>query len=1400
MSRRILIYGDVNINYRDGSSAWLEALAECLALTGSEVHVLLKADVSDPARREVLDRIDRVTVHTPFDDKVSGFAGMKPRIAASRVAVLDRRHKFDIIISRGFDIAAALAVSGRFTGRMWAYLTEGPAFSFERTEHQTSQLTKISEQSRRIFVQTEEARSIIESLNGQIAGKTLLMNPIIPDSAFRDSITNNYPNSNFSMVYAGKFARLWKTLEMTRLPEQLAKEGIDCSLAMIGDKFQNTGSDHEWLEQMKAAAKVDDPRVHWHGGLPRGAVLDVVEQADVGLCWRDPELDASAEISTKMLECSALRTPPVLNRTRIHEQLLGEDYPLFIDNGDVVTTLRTAAGSPATVARAREIAVNAVRPYSMTATAARFSEYFARAEPDPATRGQLAIRTRRHRIVVAGHDFKFASDLIETLRQRDDVDLRFDKWHRLASHDESSSREAAQWADTVICEWAGPNAVFYSKNLPASTKLIVRFHGFEIRGRWLRDLDPNRVDAFVFVSDFYRKQVLRTLGWPEVRSTVIYNTVDTADLDRPKVPNAQFHIGMAGYVPFLKRPDRALDLMQILLREDERFYLHIRGRSPWNYQWEWGKPVGQDAYRAFFQRIANNPLLRRHVVFEPFAPDMGNWFRRIGWMVSPSSRETFHLAPIEGMASGAPALVWERDGASEIFGADQVRACSEELADLVRSARDTESWAALGTEAKSRASQYDVMQARDRWVHLLSLPRGETPPLHGISLLNEGAEPQDRAEALVALHRAFDHDGVAAAEVVLQGQPHLLEPESSMVADWKRLQGWADGSSLPPAGLAPLYNPDPRTILTVGTAMEEALPKLRSIAVEIPRSLGSFDKDVQTLADVLTRAARRERTVAIVASGSLATVLAAQIAARRAGIIWYAGAFTGVEAPGQVGVLLEKIHTRVKQDARPLAELLRTGSPRQIPRRVGETRRLKDLRIGLIADEFTRRTVSATVPCVSLHRDAAFSQLDGLDAVIVESAWEGLDNEWFHGIAYHGEEEASALWDLLIACEQQTIPVLFWNKEDPVHFRSFALPASRMNHVFTTDANRVPSYLQQPNRNATVSSLPFYAQPRLHNPLPSSRSFSQSVSFAGTYYGNRYPKRSQELNEILTVGTEFGLTIYDRQKDRPDSPYKLPTELQQYSVGAVPYDQVLEVYKSHPVNINVNSVSDSPSMFSRRVVEIAASGSVVASGAGDGIKEVLGTHFPVLTDTDDWRRHLARWFGDEEARLHDAWAQMRTVYRTHRADQSLALMLRTAAIAVNPDPLPDYGWLVNDPSEIPNAASQSLQPVIITRMDSVSTAAESHGLSVTNDITSVPWVTSASGALPTTHFEDLLIATRFLDADVLTVQVDHTPGAPLIRPGIGDTATGIWRSGIESPQDGERPWVWRVPNTRNQLR
>ena len=61
----------------------------------------------------------------------------------------------------------------------------------------------------------------------------------------------------------------------------------------------------------------------------------------------------------------------------------------------------------------------------------------------------------------------------------------------------------------------------------------------------------------------------------------------------------------------------------------------------------------------------------------------------------------------------------------------------------------------------------------------------------------------------------------------------------------------------------------------------------------------------------------------------------------------------------------------------------------------------------------------------------------------------------------------------------------------------------------------------------------------------------------------------------MSAAAPLGLTIYDRQHDDPESPYKYPGGLGGYVAGSLSYEEMIQAYKAHPVQINVNSVLDS---------------------------------------------------------------------------------------------------------------------------------------------------------------------------------------------------------------------------------
>lgn len=342
---------------------------------------------------------------------------------------------------------------------------------------------------------------------------------------------------------------------------------------------------------------------------------------------------------------------------------------------------------------------------------------------------------------------------------------------------------------------------------------------------------------------------------------------------------------------------------------------------------------------------------------------------------------------------------------------------------------------------------------------------------------------------------------------------------------------------------------------------------------------------------------------------------------------------------------------------------------------VTEGKQLGDMTIALISDEFTRTSIQGDVKLVLPTPLNWKDVLAGskVDLLFVESAWEGNGGAWTRKIGYYDEEECRELRALVSHCRAEGIPTVFWNKEDPVHFNRFRVTAKYFDHVFTTDANCIKDYWGHRGSHVkTLASLPFWAQPGIHNPLPSGDPKNGTVAYGGSYYGDRFEKRSKELVDLLDAAIPQGLTIYDRQFNNPGSPYVFPEHLQEYVKGGLPYTEMLKAYKNHPVHINVNSVSNSPTMFSRRVFELAACGTPVLSGPGLEVGGLFGNAIPSSLTREAMKELISQWMTDEPARLGAAWEALRVVYRSHLSTHRLAYIMRIAGLSVTVPTLSSY--------------------------------------------------------------------------------------------------------------------------------
>jgi hypothetical protein len=257
----------------------------------------------------------------------------------------------------------------------------------------------ILQASAMLLCQTEELREFLGENFSSARPKSELLPPIVPGDIVRN-VLSPPADRKLKLCYSGKFARHWNTLEMCDLPVRLAELGIDAELTMVGDKVNR---DPEWpgyvstmIERLKTTEGVE-----WVGGVSRERSIELMGEAHIGLSWRSRELNDSLELSTKLLEYCAAGTPPLLNRTPMHERLFGRDYPLFVDSdADVIPRLEAVVDDPDLYRTAIRTTAQLPEHFTLGAATHRLQELADRtlgAGAEASTQGRRARRWSRAR-------------------------------------------------------------------------------------------------------------------------------------------------------------------------------------------------------------------------------------------------------------------------------------------------------------------------------------------------------------------------------------------------------------------------------------------------------------------------------------------------------------------------------------------------------------------------------------------------------------------------------------------------------------------------------------------------------------------------------------------------------------------------------------------------------------------------------------------------------------------------------------------------------------------------------------------------------------------------------------------------------------------------------------------
>lgn len=334
-----------------------------------------------------------------------------------------------------------------------------------------------------------------------------------------------------------------------------------------------------------------------------------------------------------------------------------------------------------------------------------------------------------------------------------------------------------------------------------------------------------------------------------------------------------------------------------------------------------------------------------------------------------------------------------------------------------------------------------------------------------------------------------------------------------------------------------------------------------------------------------------------------------------------------------------------------------------------------DIRVGVILDEFSMESFGYEWSVVPLTRQSWAEQLETIDFVFIESAWNGNDGDWKYQLTGTSGLKTDVI-ELISECRRRRIPTVFWNKEDPPHYNDFLPLAKLVDVVFTSDVRLLPRYREELGHDR-VEVLPFAAQPAVHSPVRPSRNWAtRDIAFAGMYFAQKYPERREQMDLLLTAAAEVsprmehGLEIFSRFLG-DDNRYQFPSDLANHVIGSLPYRNLLTAYKFYKVFLNVNSVVDSPSMCARRIFEITAAGTPVVTTPSAATRAFFPVdELPQPETREDARYTLRAFVRSPELRDRTVHKAQRRIWRehtyTHRAQAVMASVGISHSATLNP--------------------------------------------------------------------------------------------------------------------------------------
>lgn len=321
-----------------------------------------------------------------------------------------------------------------------------------------------------------------------------------------------------------------------------------------------------------------------------------------------------------------------------------------------------------------------------------------------------------------------------------------------------------------------------------------------------------------------------------------------------------------------------------------------------------------------------------------------------------------------------------------------------------------------------------------------------------------------------------------------------------------------------------------------------------------------------------------------------------------------------------------------------------------------------ELCVGLIADSYYELLLSNNLNVISISRESWLAQLEGekLNAIVIQSAWNGNGGKWSGAVSGTDVESSDALSELIDKAEKLGIPTILWNTQDGYYPDTFRKHASRVNTVATTDSKLLPAYLADSKHSLPVVSISGMVDERMHD---SSMNYSPSeptVDFVGLRFSAPVKQASMELEKAKRAMDTHPIQIHGRGPR-----FNTNNPLSEFlSDGAVQWknDNIATCMNGTNLLLSVSSAQSPTSMPEEILIGSMLEKPQLSLTSNEAISRFFGDSIIVSRDPDvisgAWKKS-----NDEVSFFVPIVREARRrVYNSHRAKHVLALMLRTAGV------------------------------------------------------------------------------------------------------------------------------------------